>query len=63
MGPGEIAVIVIASAFVVGVIAWQIYKKYKAKKSGGSVGCCGCCSSCSSCSHCAPTKSENTDQK
>ena len=47
MGPVDIAVIVIVSVAVLGVIGWFVYRKLKHK----SVGCdCGCgCNGCTLC--------------
>ena len=51
MGAFDIAVIVIISVAVVGVIGWLIYRKVK-----GNGGCdCGC-GSCSACDKCKKEK-------
>lgn len=52
MNPVDIAVIVLVSVAVAGVVGWFIYRKLKHK----SVGCdCGC-SSCSMCDKCNKDK-------
>ena len=56
MNPVDIAVIVIVSVAVLGVISWFIYRKIKHK----GIGCdCGC-SSCSGCTACGK-HSENDE--
>lgn len=52
----EILIIVLASAFVIGVIVWQIVRKVQGK-SGCDCGDCG--GNCSHCSACRP----NPDKK
>jgi len=52
MTGGEIALIVAAAAFVLGVIIWQIVRRKKGKTG------CDCCSDCCSCGHCSKQKSE-----
>ena len=53
MTAGEIILIVVASAFVVGVVAWQIVRKLRGK--GG----CDCgCSDCAGCKACAAKKKD-----
>ena len=45
MGAFDIAIIVVISLAVVGVIGWLIYRKVK-----GKGGCCDCgCSGCTAC--------------
>ena len=44
----EILIIVVACAFVVSVIAWQIIRRKKGK---GGCDCGGDCSACCGCSH------------
>ena len=51
----EIAVIVLAVAFVIGVIVGTTIRKYRNKKKGIPACCCDC-SQCSACSHCTPIK-------
>lgn len=46
----EILIIVAASAFVIGVVVWQIVRKKQGK--GGCDECGGSCSHCSGCSAC-----------
>ena len=48
MGPFDIAVVVVISVAVVGVIGWLIYRKLTHKG-----GCCDCgCSGCTACDKC-----------
>lgn len=52
MGPFDIAIVVIISVAVVGVIGWLIYRKVKHKG-----GCCDCgCSGCTACDKCKKDK-------
>lgn len=48
----EILIIVLACAFVLGVIVWQIVRRKRGK--GG----CDCCEGCSHCSACSAHKRE-----
>lgn len=52
----DIAVIVIVSVAVLGVIGWLVYKKVKHK----SIGCdCGCGCGCNGCTLCDKGKKKN----
>lgn len=55
MNPVDIAVIVIVSVAVPGVIGWFIYRKLKHKGTG-----CGC-SSCSGCTACGKKPEKDED--
>ena len=54
MSPLDIAIIVIVSVAVVGVIFWLVYRKIKHKG-----GCCDC-SSCNGSCPCCDNKKDNT---